>query len=99
MVEALLATLEQEVAVGEVFNIGNARSVVTIYELAQRVRRLTGEQVGIVFRPLDYIDVEMRIPNVDKARKLLGWEAHVELDEGLARTIAWYRARARALTK
>src|SRR5438067_9271316 len=52
MVEALLATLELETAVGEVFNIGIARSVVTIYELAQRVRRLTAEQVGIVFRPL-----------------------------------------------
>src|SRR5438067_5288280 len=52
MVEALLATLEDEAAIGAVFNIGNARSVVTIYELAQRVRRLTAEQVGIVFRPL-----------------------------------------------
>jgi nucleoside-diphosphate-sugar epimerase len=35
----------------------------------------------------------MRIPNVDKARTLLGFEPRVELDEGLARTIAWYRAR------
>jgi len=35
----------------------------------------------------------MRIPNVDKARNLLGWEPRVDLDDGLARTIAWYRAR------
>jgi nucleoside-diphosphate-sugar epimerase len=35
----------------------------------------------------------MRIPNVDKARKLLGWEPQVDLDEGLARTIGWYRER------
>jgi nucleoside-diphosphate-sugar epimerase len=37
--------------------------------------------------------VELRIPNVDKARDLLGFEARVELDEGLERTIAWYREK------
>jgi len=46
-----------------------------------------------VSRPLHYTDVEMRTPNVDKALKLLGWEPRVDLDEGLARTIAWYRER------
>ena len=49
--------------------------------------------VDITYRPLHYTDVEMRIPNIDKARKLLGWEPKVDLDEGLARTIAWYRER------
>jgi UDP-glucose 4-epimerase len=70
---------------------------VTIYDLAQRVRRLSGADVEIVFRPIHYVDVEMRIPNVDKARNLLGWEAAVDLDEGIARTIAWYRARKPAI--
>jgi nucleoside-diphosphate-sugar epimerase len=41
--------------------------------------------------------VELRIPNVDKAREVLGFEARVELDDGLARTIAWYRERKPAL--
>ena len=91
LVDALLLILEREQAVGQVFNIGNARSVVTIYDLALRIRRLTGAEVEIVPRPLHYMDVEMRIPNVDKARKLLDWEAQVDLDDGLARTIAWYR--------
>jgi nucleoside-diphosphate-sugar epimerase len=91
LVDALLLILEREEAVGQVFNIGNARSVVTIYDLALRIRRLTGAEVEIVQRPLHYMDVEMRIPNVDKARKLLDWEAQVDLDDGLARTIAWYR--------
>ena len=40
---------------------------------------------------MNYEDVELRIPNVDKARELLGFEAQVELDDGLERTIAWYR--------
>jgi UDP-glucose 4-epimerase len=93
MVSGTLLALEHPNAVGESFNIGNARSAVTIYDLAQRIKRLTGCPGEIVFRPLHYTDVELRIPNVDKARDLLGFEAGVELDEGLARTAAWYRSR------
>ena len=93
LVDALLLVLERPEAVGEVFNVGNQRSVVTIFDLASRIRRLMGANVEIKFRPLHYTDVEMRIPNVDKARKLLGWEPKVDLDEGLVRTIAWYRER------
>ena len=91
MVDAALACLEHPAAVGQTFNVGNARSAVTILELAQRVQRLTGCPGDIVFRPLHYADVELRIPNVEKAREALGWEAKVDLDEGLERTIAWYR--------
>ena len=91
MVEALLLALEHPNAVGESFNVGNARSAVTIYDLALRIKRLAGVTSELVFQPLHYMDVELRIPNVDKARELLGFEAKVELDEGLERTIAWYR--------
>src|SRR5919201_5420164 len=96
LVDALLLVLEHDDAVGQVFNIGNPRSVVTIFDLAHRVRAIAGVESEIVFRPLDYTDVEVRIPNVDKARKLLGWEPRVDLDDGLARTIAWYRERRSA---
>jgi UDP-glucose 4-epimerase len=91
MVDALLLALEHPNAVGESFNVGNARSAVTIYDLALRIKRLTGLDGELVFQPLHYTDVELRVPNVDKARELLGFEAKVELDEGLERTIAWYR--------
>ncbi len=94
MIEALLLCLERPEAVGQTFNVGNARSAVTIFDLAHRIKRLTGARGEIVFEPLHYADVELRIPNVEKARELLGFEARVELDEGLARTIAWYRQRA-----
>jgi UDP-glucose 4-epimerase len=97
MVDGVLLALERPEAVGQSFNIGNARSTVTIFDLAQRIKRLTGCPGEIVFQPLHYTDVELRIPNVDKARELLGFEAKVELDDGLARTIAWYRSRAQAL--
>ena len=94
MVEGVLLCLEHPAAVGQSFNIGNPRSTVTIYDLAQRIRRLTRAPVDIVFQPLHYADVELRIPNVEKARERLGFEAQVDLDDGLARTIAWYRERA-----
>ena len=93
MVDGALLALEHPNAVGESFNIGNARSAVTIHDLAQRVRRLTGCPGEIVFQPLHYTDVELRVPNIEKARTLLGFEAKVDLDEGLERTIAWYRER------
>ena len=66
----------------------------TIYDLALRIRRLVGAEVEITFQPLHYADVELRIPNVGKAREVLGFEAQVDLDDGLERTIAWYREKA-----
>jgi UDP-glucose 4-epimerase len=96
MVEGTLLALEHPNAVGESFNIGNARSAVTIYDLAKRIKQLTRCPGEVVFQPLHYADVELRIPNVEKARTFLGFEARVELDEGLERTIAWYRERAAA---
>ena len=98
MVEGVLLCLERDAAVGESFNIGNPRSTVTIYDLARRIHALAGAVGEIRFQPLHYEDVELRIPNVDKARDLLGFEPRVELDEGLSRTIAWYRERKLALT-
>ena len=93
LVDALLLVLERPEAVGEVYNIGNPRSVVTVFDLAMRIRRLMGSVADVTFRPLHYTDVEMRIPNIDKARRELRWEPLIDLDEGLAKTIAWYRER------
>ena len=93
LVDALMLVLERPEAVGEVFNVGNERSVLTVLELATKIRELMEADVEIKFRPLHYTDVEMRIPNIEKARKVLRWEPQVDLDEGLVRTIAWYRER------
>ena len=98
MVEAVLLCLEHPNAIGQSFNIGNPRSAVTIFDLAQRIKRITGCTGEIVFAPLEYVDVELRIPNVEKAREAIGFDAVVELDDGLERTIAWYRSRKPALT-
>jgi UDP-glucose 4-epimerase len=91
MVEALLLCLEHPNAIGHTFNVGNARSAVTILDLAQRVRRLSGAECEVVFKPATWADVELRIPNTGKARELLGFDAKVDLDEGIERTLAWYR--------
>jgi UDP-glucose 4-epimerase len=98
MVEAVRLCLEHPRAVGQTYNVGNPRSAVTIFDLAQRIKRLTGCPGEITFAPLEYVDVELRIPNVEKAREDIGFDARVELDDGLERTIAWYRARKPALT-
>jgi nucleoside-diphosphate-sugar epimerase len=66
---------------------------VTIYDLAKRIRRLSGCPGEIAFQPLHYADVEIRMPNVEKARELPGFEAKVDLDEGLEKKIALYRAK------
>jgi nucleoside-diphosphate-sugar epimerase len=80
-------------AVGQAFNVGNPRSVLTIYDLARMVLRLSGSASRLTFVNWPYTDVELRIPNIDKARRLLGFEPRVDLEEGLLRTLAWYRDR------
>ena len=90
---AVLEILENPAAVGQSFNIGNPRSVCTTYDLALRIKRLAGSDSPLVFKPLEYSDVEIRIPDITRAREVLGWEPQVDLDEGLERTIAWYRAQ------
>ncbi len=91
MVRAVLLSLEHPNAVGESFNIGNQRAVVTIYGLASAIVRVLGSSSPIEFVPWDNADIELRIPHVGKARDLLGFEAEVDLDEGIARTGAYFR--------
>ncbi len=93
IVESILLALEKDEAVGQAFNIGNPRSTITIYQLARLVVQLCGSKSPLEFVKWDFPDVELRIPDVQKAEKLLGFRAKVDLDDGLARTIAWYRDR------
>ncbi|PKO22884.1 MAG: epimerase [Chloroflexi bacterium HGW-Chloroflexi-1] len=91
MVESVLLAMEHPKAVGESFNIGNQRAVTTIYGLANTVIRVLGSQSPVIFTSKDYVDVELRIPSVRKARDLLGFEAQIDLDEGIRRTAEYYR--------
>ena len=88
--EAILAILETEKAVGECFNIGNPRGTVTIYGLALAAIRVTYSKSKIVFVEKDIADVELRIPNIDKAKTILGFQPKIDLEEGLKLTADWY---------
>jgi nucleoside-diphosphate-sugar epimerase len=90
IVDGIVLALEADEAVGQAFNIGNPRSTVTIYQLARIIVQLARSKSEIRFVPWDFPDVELRIPDVKKAEKLLGFRARIDLEDGLARTIEWY---------
>jgi nucleoside-diphosphate-sugar epimerase len=91
IVEGILLALDRDEAVGHAFNIGNPRSTLTIYNLAREIVRLSSSGSPIQFVKWPHPDVEIRVPSVEKARELLGYQARVDLEEGLLRTIHWYR--------
>jgi len=73
-------------------NIGNPQEL-TILDLARKVIAATGSKSRIVERPLPEDDPKIRQPDITRARRLLGWEPRVSLDQGLVPTIAYFRAR------
>jgi dTDP-glucose 4,6-dehydratase len=73
-------------------NIGNPREM-TLLDLAKRVIRLSGAQSEIVFTPLPADDPKVRQPDITRARRELGWEPSVDVEEGLRQTLDWYRNR------
>lgn len=93
MIDGVLLAMVHPSAVGESFNIGNQRAITTIYGLANTVTRVLRSSSPVLFAPKDYADVELRIPSVTKAKKLLGFEAKVDLDEGIRHTARFYRAQ------
>ena len=72
-------------------NLGNPREC-TIQEIARLVIAETGATVDLVHEPLPSDDPSQRQPDIRYARELLGWEPVVPLEEGLARTVAYFRA-------
>src|SRR2546427_1242432 len=90
-VEGLWLALDADLEGHSTFNLGNPQATVTILGLAETILRLTGSRSGIVFRPHPGPEVEMRIPDVGKAAKQLGFRPRVGLDEGLRCAIEWYR--------
>ena len=91
MIDGLMLTLSRPEAVGKTFNIGNPRTALTVHNLANLVRTMTGGDSRIVHVDWPYPDVELRIPDISQARELLGFNPRFDLEQGLERTIAWYR--------
>jgi len=75
-------------------NLGNPQEM-TILEFAERIRRLTGSKSDIVHKPLPQDDPKQRQPDISKARRLLGWEPSVTLENGLRETIEYFQRLTR----
>ena len=73
-------------------NIGNPQEI-TILEFAERVRKLVGATTPIVFHALPQDDPKQRCPDISKAKRLLGWEPKITLEDGLQRTLEYFRAQ------
>ncbi|OYD15902.1 NAD-dependent dehydratase [candidate division WOR-3 bacterium JGI_Cruoil_03_51_56] len=71
-------------------NLGNPQES-TILEFARLIKRLTGSSSRLTFLPLPQDDPKRRRPAISRARKLLGWKPQVSLEDGLGRTIEWFR--------
>jgi len=80
--------------VNDPVNIGNPREM-TIAEIAKTIIRMTGSKSRIVHQPLPTDDPKVRQPDITRARTLLGWEPKVPLEEGLVKTIDYFRTKVR----
>jgi dTDP-glucose 4,6-dehydratase len=74
----------------EPVNIGNPREM-TIKQFAEEILRITGAKSKIEYKPLPVDDPKVRQPDITRAKKVLGWEPKVHFDEGIVKTIDYFR--------
>jgi UDP-glucose 4-epimerase len=94
--DGIVAAMSSAAGLNEDFNISAAREL-TVAEIARIVWETCGEDPDafeLEHLPTFTVDVQRRWPSVDKARKLLGWQAQIEVEDGVAATVAWLRAHA-----
>ena len=89
-IEGLLKLAVCEQAEGDIINIGNA-SEIEIMDLANMIKRLVNSKSEIISHPLPEDDSPRRKPDITKAKKLLDWQPKVSLEEGLNKTIEWFK--------
>jgi dTDP-glucose 4,6-dehydratase len=90
LVDGIIRLMQSNV--NEPVNIGNPKEM-TIEEIARMIITLTGSKSKIVYRPLPEDDPKVRQPDITRARTLLGWEPKVGLEEGLTRTLEYFRSK------
>jgi dTDP-glucose 4,6-dehydratase len=88
LVEGVIRLMESNL--NDPVNIGNPQEM-TIEQIARAIIQLTGSKSRIVYRPLPEDDPKVRQPDITKARTLLGWEPTVSLEEGLVKTLDYFR--------
>src|SRR5262245_15983469 len=92
LVEAMIRIMDTPDGFTGPINIGNPREF-SMLALAEEVLRAAGSKSKIVFRPLPSDDPKQRQPDIALARSVLGWVPRVELKEGLAKTVGYFRSR------
>ena len=92
LVEGFIRLMDTDESVTGPINLGNPGEF-TIKELAEKVIALTGSDSKLVFHDLPSDDPKQRKPVIDKAKQMLGWEPKVPLEEGLTKTIAYFKER------
>lgn len=95
VINPILTACESEDAVGEVINIGPDESPITILSLAERLAAIIGFELDPIFMPGRPQEVPIALCSSDKARRLLGYETTVSLDQGLADLVDWIRPRVK----
>lgn len=90
MVEGLIQAMTSESAKGEVINLGN-NDERKISDIADLVKKMTGSPAAIVFEELPEDDPTVRKPDISKAKNILNWEPKTSLEEGLQKTIEYFR--------
>jgi UDP-glucose 4-epimerase len=96
-VECLMQCVENPAAIGQSFNIGNARAVITILGLAQTICRVLDSKSKIEFRPPLSADIAIRIPSVQKTEEVLGFKAKIDLEEGILKTAEYFEHQMAAV--
>lgn len=91
LVDGIMKLMFTDEARGEVINLGNPQEL-TVLDFAKKIKALTKSNSEISFQPLPADDPVRRQPDITKARTLLKWEPKVSVDEGLTKTIEYYRS-------
>jgi len=89
----ILLLLINQKAKGEIVNIGNSEEI-TILELAKKIKRLIKSTSSLTFHAMPEDDPTRRCPDVSRAERLLGWKPKIGLEQGLVRTIRWFKKNA-----
>src|SRR4029077_17804062 len=89
-VDGVLRLIERPEAIGQVFNLGNPQGTITNLELANMIIRLTSSKSTIVFNTHPGPEVDLRVPSIEKAMTLLGFNPRTSLDAGISRAVEWY---------
>jgi nucleoside-diphosphate-sugar epimerase len=97
-VDGVMRCAEQPAAIGQAFNIGNPQGTATNFELANLILRLTNSRSEIVFKPHPGPEVDLRVPSIEKAARMLGFNPTVSLEAGISRTIPFYAENLAAVT-